>query len=240
MSPGPAADRDADAAIGWRAALGFAFYALSSAVALFLAAGTLRWTMGWVYVGSAQAVTLASRLLVLRADPSLLRERARFVQAEGAKPWDRRLVPLVALVGPLLTAVIAGLDHRFGWQPAVPPALQWAAVAVLLAGYGLAAWAMAVNRFFSATVRIQTDRGHTVVSDGPYRWVRHPGYAGGLLSYLAVPILLDALWALVPVALLMVGLAVRTVLEDRTLHDELPGYRDYAARVPYRLLPGVW
>jgi protein-S-isoprenylcysteine O-methyltransferase Ste14 len=96
------------------------------------------------------------------------------------------------------------------------------------------------NRFFSGMVRIQTDRGHHVISSGPYRWVRHPGYTGALLTYLATPIFLDSLWAFFPVLLLTMVLVIRTRLEDRTLHQKLDGYRDYASRVRYRLLPGVW
>ena len=99
---------------------------------------------------------------------------------------------------------------------------------------------MIENRFFFGMVRIQTDRGHEVVSSGPYRWLRHPGYAGGLLTYLATPFFLDSIWAFLPVLFLTVALVIRTRLEDRTLQNELEGYREYAGRVRYRLLPGVW
>jgi protein-S-isoprenylcysteine O-methyltransferase Ste14 len=96
------------------------------------------------------------------------------------------------------------------------------------------------NRFFSGMVRIQAERGHQVVSSGPYRWMRHPGYAGALVTYLATPVFLDSLWAFLPVVFLAVVLVVRTKLEDKTLRDQLEGYRDYARKVRYRLLPGVW
>jgi protein-S-isoprenylcysteine O-methyltransferase Ste14 len=99
---------------------------------------------------------------------------------------------------------------------------------------------MLANRFFSAVVRIQTDRGHVVVSDGPYRVMRHPGYAGGMLSYLASPLLLSSLWMFIPAVLTVAAMVARTALEDRTLRAELPGYADYARRVRYRLLPGLW
>jgi len=113
-------------------------------------------------------------------------------------------------------------------------------VACLLAGYLLSSHALIENRFFSGVVRIQPERGHYVVSGGPYRWMRHPGYAGALLAYLATPVFLDSWWAGVPAIALAGALVVRTHLEDRTLQDELPGYRDYARRVRSRLVPGVW
>jgi protein-S-isoprenylcysteine O-methyltransferase Ste14 len=113
-------------------------------------------------------------------------------------------------------------------------------VIVMIAGYSFSSWALIVNRFFSGTVRIQTERGHHVVTDGPYRIVRHPGYAGGLLGFVMIPFLLDSLWALIPTFLLTVVLVVRTALEDATLQKELPGYAEYAQRTRYRLIPGVW
>jgi protein-S-isoprenylcysteine O-methyltransferase Ste14 len=226
--------------IGWRSAIGFVAFALLSAVALFAAAGTFRWPWGWVYVGLSLVVTLVSRLIVLRTSPDLLQERARFVQSEGVKPWDRWLMPLVGLVGPVSLALVAGLDHRFGWSPVLPAWLPWVGLVLVVPGYAWATWALAVNRFFSAVVRIQSERGHTVIDTGPYRWMRHPGYAGGALSYLAAPLLLGTLWALVPAALTIVALIARTALEDRTLQQELLGYADYARRVRFCLLPGLW
>ncbi|OGO15016.1 MAG: hypothetical protein A2Y93_11540 [Chloroflexi bacterium RBG_13_68_17] len=114
------------------------------------------------------------------------------------------------------------------------------ALVIILAGYALASYALIENRFFSGMVRIQSDRGHKVVSSGPYRWMRHPGYAGALLTYLATPLLLDAPWAFLPVVFIAIVLVIRTRLEDGTLQDQLEDYRDYARRVRYRLLPGVW
>jgi protein-S-isoprenylcysteine O-methyltransferase Ste14 len=114
------------------------------------------------------------------------------------------------------------------------------ALVIILAGNVLASYALLVNRFFSFIVRIQTERGHQVVSSGPYRWMRHPVYAGALLIYLATPVFLDSRWAFPPAAFLLVVLAVRTALEDSVLKDELSGYREYAGQVRYRLLPGAW
>ncbi len=226
--------------IGWKAILRFAIYLLLMPLALFLAAGTLNWTMAWVLIGFTIAFTVVSRIIVARKHPDLLAERARFAEAEDAKRWDRILVILLALYGPLVVWVVAGLDWRFGWSPVVPLAWQGAALVVMALGYCIGAWAMAVNRFFSAVVRIQKDRGHTTVTTGPYRLVRHPSYIGGILAYLAIPVFLGTLWALVPVGVTAILTVVRTALEDRTLLAELDGYRDYAKRVRYRLLPGVW
>jgi protein-S-isoprenylcysteine O-methyltransferase Ste14 len=196
--------------------------------------------MGWVYVGLSFFFTAVSRGIALRKNPDLLVERGRSLEAEDVKSWDRALVGLVALYGPLVTLVVAGLQQRFGWEPRISLTLQLVALVVLVLGYLVSTWAMAVNRFFSAVVRIQKDRGQTVVTSGPYRWVRHPAYAAGIPAFLATPVMLDAFWALIPAALVVVGVVVRTALEDRTLQEELEGYAAYAQRVRYRLLPGVW
>ena len=136
--------------------------------------------------------------------------------------------------------LVAGLQHRFQWPPRLPLLLQLAALILVILGFILGNWTMIVNRFFSAGVRIQRDREQTVVDRGPYAVVRHPAYAGALLTFLALPLMLDALWALLPALLTAVALVLRTALEDRTLQEELDGYTAYARRVRYRLLPGVW
>jgi protein-S-isoprenylcysteine O-methyltransferase Ste14 len=138
-----------------------------------------------------------------------------------------------------LIPLVAGLDALFGWSPTFSLPVKIVSLALILAGYALGSYALIENRFFSGMVRIQKERGHQVVSSGPYRWVRHPGYAGALLTYLFTPILLDSYWAYIPVALLTVVLVIRTSLEDRTLQQELPGYADYAQRTRDRLLPGI-
>jgi protein-S-isoprenylcysteine O-methyltransferase Ste14 len=136
--------------------------------------------------------------------------------------------------------IVAGLDHRHGWTTPFP---TWTNVVGLLLcafGYWFATWALVENRFFTSTVRIQTERGHEVCDSGPYRFVRHPGYSGILLGMAGTALALDSLWAFVAAGFALVVSVVRTVLEDRTLIDELPGYRDYARSVRYRLLPGLW
>jgi protein-S-isoprenylcysteine O-methyltransferase Ste14 len=118
--------------------------------------------------------------------------------------------------------------------------IQLLALVVMFLGYSLFSWAMATNAYFSARVRIQADRGHQVVSDGPYRLVRHPGYAGVLPFAIALPVMLGSLWALVPGLVLVVSVVGRTALEDQTLLRDLDGYAAYAERVRFRLVPGVW
>jgi len=207
---------------------------------LFLCAGRWDWWQGWVYVGLGLFFTFASRLILLRLNPSLITERAHSLDAKDTKPWDRVLVPIITMFGPLVVWIVAGLDRRWSWSAPLSPALLVAAIVVLVLSYALATWAMLVNTFFSGTVRIQKERGHTVISSGPYRYVRHPGYVGGLLANLAVPFVLGSLWALIPSLALVALTILRTALEDRTLQEELPGYKDYAQRTRYRLLPGVW
>jgi protein-S-isoprenylcysteine O-methyltransferase Ste14 len=179
-------------------------------------------------------------LIVLKRNPDTLRERAQFASSEGTPTWDRVLGPIVGLLGPVAILVVAGLDHRLGWSTLVPRWAQTVATLVLAVGYAVAVWAMMVNRFFSAVARIQEDRGQVVVKDGPYHYVRHPSYAGAVMSYLALPIMLDAAWALIPSLGVIVAVVIRTQLEDRLLREELDGYRRYTEETPYLLLPGLW
>jgi protein-S-isoprenylcysteine O-methyltransferase Ste14 len=223
-----------------RTVIGFLVYSLMTPVILFLAAGTLDWPMGWLYAIITLGVGVASRVLLFTRQPDLAAERGKFTNAEGAKQWDRVLVPLVALVLPLVVLIVCGLDYRLNGPGRVALGVQLAATILMVAGYALGIWALLTNRFFSTVVRIQTERGHTVVSNGPYRYVRHPGYAGGLVYYLATPLVLGAPWGCAPAGVLAVLLVLRTALEDNTLRQELPGYAEYAARVRYRLIPAIW
>ena len=223
-----------------RALVGFLLYILLVPALLFIAAGTLAWPMAWVYVALLLASTLGSRLVVLKRNPETLRERGRFTASEGTASWDRVLVLIVGLLGPAVMALVAGLDHRWGWSPPLPLAMQVLAALLVAGGYGLAVWAMVANRYFSSVARIQHDRAQQVVTTGPYRFVRHPSYAGALLAALALPVMLSALWALIPGLLLVAALVVRTGLEDRMLLDGLRGYRRYARQTRFRLIPGLW
>ena len=206
-------------------------------VALFWAAGTVAWWPGWAALGVLLAWSLAMALVILRTNPSLLAERLG--PRAGAKPWDTAIMSLLGLAQ-LARYILAGLDQRYGWTGGFPAGVQIAALVICALGYALFVWAAASNAFFTQIVRIQPERGHRVVTGGPYHYVRHPGYAGAILFELAISILFASWWSLLASIFCAVLLLLRTALEDRTLQVELAGYVDYTHRVRYRLLPGVW
>ncbi|MEJ2606363.1 MAG: isoprenylcysteine carboxylmethyltransferase family protein [Anaerolineales bacterium] len=226
--------------IPWRGLISLLILIALMPCVLFNCDGRLEWWEGWAYTANALIVLVSSRALVLIKSPDMARERSEAGSKEDVKPWDRVLMPLTALVGPFVSWIIAGLDERFGWTPDLPDGIQIAALLVIFLGSNIGTWAMLSNRFFSSQVRIQHDRGQTVVSTGPYRFVRHPGYAGGVLSWLAAPVFFSSYWLVIPTVIVIALTVVRTALEDRTLLEELPGYREYAQKVRYRLLPGLW
>jgi protein-S-isoprenylcysteine O-methyltransferase Ste14 len=208
------------------------------AVVLFASAGGVDVPMFWVYLAVHSGAQLAISLLVFRRNRNLLEERQR--PGEGAKVWDRVILRIYFLLT-LTLFVVAGLDvGRFHWSDTVPLWGQVAALLGFILSFAFNIWAMVVNNFFSQVVRIQQDRGQYVVTEGPYRYVRHPSYIGSILSWVCAALALGSWLALVPVALIAATFTVRTALEDRTLREELAGYREYAQRVRYRLLPGVW
>ena len=197
------------------------------------------WWEAWLYAVISIFGFMISRYLAGRSHPDLLVERGQFLRNPNPEPWDKWLSPVLALGGGLIP-LTAGLDMRFGPSAQFSLLIKGLVIIILLGGYSLGSYALIANRFFSGMVRIQSERGHHVVSSGPYQWMRHPGYAGALLSYLAIPFLLDSWWTLIPVAFTLAVIFIRTVLEDRTLQEKLEGYRDYAQKVPYRLIPGIW
>lgn len=197
------------------------------------------WWEAWAYAVICILGFAISRALAARRNPGLLAERARFMQHEDAKSWDKTLAPLVGLGGGLVP-ITAGLEALLGWSEKFSLPVKIIALILIISGYALGAYALIENRYFSGMVRLQADRGHKVVTSGPYRWVRHPGYSGALITYLASPFFLNSYWAFLPVVFLGVVLGIRTKLEDQFLQNELDGYREYAGRVRYRLLPGIW
>ena len=207
------------------------------AVALLGSAGTLAWPAAWIYVGLYLGVVVVGAALLQAHDPDLAWERAE--GSRGGERWDTWVTRAMGVAW-LGTLVTAGFDERLGWSPPLPLPLGVGGAVFVVAGYALTTWAMYVNTFFTVTVRIQPERGHTVVCDGPYAYVRHPGYAGMLMSMLGAVFLLGSLWALIPWVLLLAVNVVRVVLEERTLTGGLAGYPEYVARTRYRLLPLVW
>ncbi|MFO7321579.1 MAG: isoprenylcysteine carboxylmethyltransferase family protein [Chloroflexota bacterium] len=205
---------------------------------LFASAGTLSWPAGWLYTGVYAATIIAQAIVVLPRQPGLIAERAKLQQ--GTKFWDIALTLVAIVLLPMVSWAIAGLDYRYGWTAAQPVWIPVAGLLLTALGWGIVIWSMASNPYFSATVRIQAERDHHTVSSGPYRFIRHPGYVGTIIFHLAMPLVVGSLPAFYPNLVTAALLVLRTALEDRTLRDELPGYREYAARTRYRLIPGVW
>jgi len=213
------------------------FLVLIQAVALFVSAWKWNWWNAWAYFGLYLVFLAFNAFILLGKHKELVEERSQI--GEGAKGWDK-IIGLITGTGGFAILILAGLDERFGWAGSIPLWVQIAAFVLLGLSYPLFTWAMVSNKFFSTIVRIQKDRGHTVQTGGPYRFVRHPGYASLLCSYITIPIALGSLWACIPMVLLVANLFLRTALEDRTLLNELDGYKEYATSVRYRLIPGVW
>jgi len=201
--------------------------------------GEWGWWEAWAYAIINILGFVISRVLAARRNPDIITERARSMELQDAKPWDKFLSPMMAF-GMLGILIVVGADRSFGWSTPFLFNAKIAALIVLILGYLFGSWALVENRFFSGVVRIQTDRGHQVVTTGPYRFVRHPGYVGALWTYIAMPILLDSLWAFIPTILLVGATIIRTSLEDRTLQAELPGYKEFTEQTRYRLFPGIW
>jgi protein-S-isoprenylcysteine O-methyltransferase Ste14 len=207
---------------------------------LFLSAGRLDWIWGWALLIVVAAFLAAHPLILIPINPELLAEREKGITGKGVKSWDRWITALAAGVSPIASWIVAGLDVRWGWTGPASSVFHIGGLIVMALGYALFLWAMASNAFFAEGVRIQQERGHAVAAGGPYRYVRHPGYVGTILSQAATPFLLGSAWALIPSVASAVLYVVRTSLEDQTLRQELPGYESYAQRTRYRLLPGVW
>ena len=207
-------------------------------VALFWSAGRLDWWAAWAALAVMTIWTAATAIIVLHYHPELLAER--LARRRGDRSWDAAIVGLLGLVT-LVRYILAGLDQRHGWTGGLPLGVQLAALALCVLGNDvLFVWAAATNAYFSRIVRIQSERGHTVVTGGPYHYVRHPAYAGTILYELAVSVLLASWPALIASGVSAVLLILRTALEDQMLQTELPGYVEYAQHTRYRLFPGLW
>jgi len=208
---------------------------------LLVCGGDFDWWQAWVYSLLIVVAGIGGRIWAERRHPGLLAERQNIEKIKkSAKAWDKVLAPLMALSVSFPLVIVAGLDHRNGWSPVFPLWLIVLGFILIALGFAFATWALVENRFFSSTVRIQTDRGHVVCDSGPYRVVRHPGYAGNIPPLLGIVLALGSVWTLIPAAVALIITVIRTVLEDQTLQEELPGYRDYARHVRYRLIPGVY
>lgn len=201
--------------------------------------GRWNWWQAWVMAGLFILSFIVSRAIAAKKNPDILKERANYATQGNTQAWDKWLSPIMAF-GSVFVLLAAGLDERFSWSPNLPLGWELLGLALILFGYIFGSFAFVENAFFSGTVRLQPERGHTVISSGPYAFVRHPGYLGTLIASLGMPLMLDSLWAFLPVVIFGVFFVLRTHLEDRFLRENLAGYSDYAKKVRYRLFPGIW
>lgn len=202
----------------------------------FVPAGTLNWPLGWTFMAVFVGATAVALLVLWRLNPEIFAARSRI--QSGTKSGDYIFITMI-FAGFFLTLPVAGLDFRFGWS-SMPQWVVWFGYALFLLAYAGQVWPQSVNRHFEPGVRIQEDRGQTVIDTGPYAIVRHPGYTSGSLLALSMPLCLGSWWALLPALLVVAGLIPRTLFEEATLRAELPGYTEYTQRVKWRWVPGVW
>jgi protein-S-isoprenylcysteine O-methyltransferase Ste14 len=210
---------------------------LAFVLCLFLPAGTWAWFRGWLFFSVVVAASIVVTLYLRRVNPEVI--AARVNRHEGTKHWDRILLVIFFPTVMAIPVVAALDDSRFHWSRAP----WWVCVvghALLLTGMAGLTWAESVNRFFEPTVRIQSERGHTVIDTGPYAVVRHPGYVAACLLFVGIALSLGSVWALVPAGLACLLLIFRTRWEDQMLQAELVGYKEYTQRVRSRWIPGVW
>ena len=205
---------------------------------LFVPAGALHWPAAWVFLGTIAILGMSGGLWLAKTDPALLAERMRPMMQKDQPAADKKFMLVFGFVV-LIWFIAIGLDKRMHASD-VPVALQALGLAMLVFSSGFIMWVMRENSFAAPVVKLQTERGHRVVSTGPYAWVRHPMYSGAILFFVAVPLLLGSWWGVAMSPLFIVLFAIRAGIEERALLAGLPGYADYTARVRYRLVPGLW
>jgi len=205
--------------------------------AIFAPAGTLKWTEAWLFIILYATAVTAAIFWMKKKAPDLLKERMK--RKKDVKRWAKLFMALYSTTL-IFTLILPGLDAvRFQWSN-IPLFIKILAFVGYIPGFGLAFWAMRENAFLSDVVRIQEDRGHTVCTTGPYKYVRHPMYVGVMLIMVCFPFSLGSLYTLIPAVIIVILFFIRTALEDKTLLQELPGYKEYAQKVQYRLIPGIW
>ena len=210
---------------------------LTIGAALFWPAGTFAWWQAWAVLADTLAWTVGMGVVILIYNPSLLAERLG--PRPNAKKWDTLIMSFLGILQ-LVRYILARFDHKLGWSGSFPLWLQVTAAGLCLLAYGLVVWAAGVNAFFTQIVRIQEERGQTVVKDGPYRLIRHPAYLGAGLVEITVPVLLGSWWAMSISVVTLILLLLRTSLEDKMLRKDLPGYEEFCHQTRFRLIPGVW
>lgn len=206
---------------------------------LFVSAGNINIPRAWCYLVISFIGMFGGIVLVGMVNPELLNHRGQWKKKKDTKPWDKFLLIVFGIVGFYILPVVIGLDIRFQWSY-LGIHFTIAGIVLFLVGSVFINWAMMVNTHFETTVRIQKDRGHKVITTGPYKIVRHPGYVGAILWAVSAPLIIGSVYGLIPAGIAGLVLIIRTSLEDKTLHSELNGYAEYAGTVKYRLFPKVW
>lgn len=210
-------------------------FVLLFAILLFVPAGTLNWLEAWLFLGLYVAFSLFAGTWMLKNSPGLLEERLK-VEKRPGKGWDMAILLLVGFLF-MATLAIAGLGIRFGW-PELPLAVKALGFAGIVFAFAVIFWVFRENTYVSRVVEVK--KGQTVITTGPYRYVRHPMYVGAIAFFLCVPLALGSFYALIPASVTAIFMIIRTHLEDRTLQKELKGYKEYAKKTRYRLLPWIW
>jgi protein-S-isoprenylcysteine O-methyltransferase Ste14 len=206
---------------------------------LFISAGRLDIAQGWFYLVVSFVGMFGGIMLVCKTNPELINHRGQWEKKKDTKPWDKILILAYGITAFYVLPVVIGLDIRFQWSY-LGIHFMIAGIVLFFVGSVILNWAMIVNTHFETSVRIQNDRAHKVITAGPYKMVRHPGYVGAILWAVATPLIIGSVVGLIPAVITGLVLVIRTWLEDRTLHSELNGYVEYAGRVKYRLFPGIW
>ncbi|MBN1120206.1 MAG: isoprenylcysteine carboxylmethyltransferase family protein [Anaerolineae bacterium] len=214
------------------------FNVMVISVVLFVPARTLNWPRAWLFLAVVVVNLVISGVVLWRVSPEVVEARSR--TERSVKTWDTILLAAYGLLSMVGAMVVAGLDHYHEWSDPPQAAITAGAVLMIVMGNALFLWAMVENAHFEKNVRIQDDRDHQVISTGPYRYVRHPGYVGLILQLLFTPLVLGSWWALIADGAAILLIVLRTVLEDRTLQRELPGYREFTQQTRFRLIPGLW
>ncbi len=206
-------------------------------LALVIFSGMLDWFNAWIYLLSSTIYISIYVLILFKKNPEILNERGRVLRKE-TKPFDKVFV-ILWLPGNFVCAIIMAWDIRFQWSY-MPSWIFLVGIVLTIPGFVLAIKAILTNPYFELTVRIQEDRNHRVITSGPYKFIRHPGYASEIIILLSTPFILGSAWGFIPVGGMIVVFFVRTALEDRTLREELPGYKDYANNTRYKIIPYIW
>ena len=210
----------------------FVFFAI-----LFISAGRIVYWQGLIYVIIGLIMGLLN-YTVLRIDSELLNERSK--PGEGTKKWDKTILGLSFLIT-ISMYITAGLDSgRYHWSPDFHWSICLLGIILTILGQLLFLIAQKQNKFFSSTVRIQTNREHIVCETGLYKFVRHPAYLGSIIQALGFPLLFGSLWSIIPICIMIILLITRTNLEDKTLKNELKGYLEYSNKTRYKIIPYVW